>query len=115
MSTRFCFCDCQPVTSHPPSSDLTPHLPTFRIYVHRIQAVEFLISQKADLDVTNPYEFYNTALVYAVQEACLPCVKVLLDAGASPLVPKGVTILRHATSKAKSELFDLLLDAGADV
>ena len=67
------------------------------------------------MDVTNPYEFYNTALVYAVQEACVPCVRVLLDAGASPSIPKGVTILRHATSKDRTELFELLLNAGADV
>jgi len=75
--------------------------------------VELLISHGARIDITD--EIGRTLLVYALTNGA-PVVKALLDAGIDVNAQDGLgrTALSNAITGKDDEVFDLLLDSGAD-
>jgi uncharacterized protein len=79
-----------------------------------MEIVTMLLAAGANLNLMNDH--YETALVYAVQGALAPGVRLLLAAGADPNLerPDGrnPAVLSVAVTRQK-EVFDLLMEAGA--
>ncbi|KAJ6784767.1 hypothetical protein PWT90_05727 [Aphanocladium album] len=78
-----------------------------------IEILELLIEHGADVDARDPND--QTALFAAAEQDRLDCVKLLLQAGANPLLGNrhGRTPLEEAMPVGNAELAKLLLDAVA--